>query len=65
MGPPLKWFWTDMVSPTEELASVLTGLAAGNGEKFDQGEKGVEEEGRVLGNAWLRKLGAAKNTGSK
>ncbi|KFX97167.1 hypothetical protein O988_04996 [Pseudogymnoascus sp. VKM F-3808] len=65
VGPPLRWFWTGMVSPTEELGRVLTGLAVGNGEKFDQAEKGVEEEGRVLGNVWLRKLGAEKKAGSE
>jgi hypothetical protein len=65
VGPPLRWFWTGMVSPTEELGRVLTDLAVGNGEKFDQAEKGVEEEGRVLGNVWLRKLGAEKKVGSE
>lgn len=65
VGPPLRWFWTGMVSPAAELGEVLTGLAVGGGEKFDEAEKGVEEEGRVLGNVWLRKLGAAKGTGSE
>lgn len=54
-----------MVSPAAELGEVLTGLAVGGGEKFDEKEKGVEEEGRVLGNVWLRKLGAAKGTASE
>ncbi|KFY36095.1 hypothetical protein V494_05320 [Pseudogymnoascus sp. VKM F-4513 (FW-928)] len=65
VGPPLRWFWSGMVSPTAELGGVLTELAVGGGEKFDEKEKGVEEEGRVLGNVWLRKLGAAKAAGSE
>lgn len=65
VAPPLRWFWSGMVSPAGELGEVLTGLAVGGGEKFDEKEKGVEEEGRVLGNVWLRKLGAAKGTASE
>ncbi|KFY23057.1 hypothetical protein V493_06129 [Pseudogymnoascus sp. VKM F-4281 (FW-2241)] len=65
VAPPLRWFWSGMVSPAAELAEVMTDIAVGGGEKFDQAEKGVEEEGRVLGNVWLRKLAAAKRTESK
>lgn len=65
VGPPLRWFWTGLVSPVEELGGVMTELALGKGEKFDEKEKGVEEEGRVLGNVWLRKLAAAKGKGSE
>ncbi|KFY19143.1 hypothetical protein V491_04579, partial [Pseudogymnoascus sp. VKM F-3775] len=43
VGPPLRWFWTGMVSPVGELGEVMTELAAGKGEKFDEKEKGVEE----------------------
>ncbi|KFY74279.1 hypothetical protein V499_05684 [Pseudogymnoascus sp. VKM F-103] len=60
VAPPLRWFWSGMVSPAGELGEVLTDLAVGGGKKFDEREKGVEEEGRVLGNVWLRKLSAMK-----
>ncbi|RDW72802.1 hypothetical protein BP6252_06709 [Coleophoma cylindrospora] len=43
-----------ILTPTKDLGRVLTDLAMGNGEALDG--KGVEDEGRTLSNAGLRRL---------
>lgn len=48
--------WKSVMSPTKELGDVLVMLAAGDGERLKDGP-GVSEEGRVLENSVLRKLG--------
>lgn len=45
-----------MISPTKDLASVLTGLASSDGAALEG--KGVEGEGRTINNIGMRRLAA-------
>lgn len=52
--PVLNAVYKGMLSPTRELARVLTDLAKGNGEPLEG--KGVSGEGRTVSNAGMRRL---------
>jgi hypothetical protein len=55
VGPPVRKFWLDQVSPTKPLGKVLTELAMGEGKPLEG--PGIEGEGRTLRNTALRRLG--------
>jgi hypothetical protein len=52
--PVLRVGVPSMISPTKDLAKVLTDLAMGDGEPLSG--KGVNDEGRILANVGLRRL---------
>lgn len=54
--PILRYTWGSMISPTKDLASVLTGLASSDGAALEG--KGVEGEGRTINNIGMRRLAA-------
>jgi hypothetical protein len=53
--PLLRVTYKGMVSPTRELAAVLTSLAMGDGDPLPLG-KGVIGEGRIVENKGMREL---------
>jgi hypothetical protein len=55
LGSVLRNTYAPMVSPTRDLARVLTELAAGNGKALEG--KGVDGEGRTISNVGMRRLG--------
>jgi hypothetical protein len=52
--PILRYTWGGMISPTKDLARVLTELASGDGAPLEG--KGVEGEGRTINNVGMRRL---------
>lgn len=52
--PAYQVLYTAMISPTENLGTVLVDLASGNGEPLVG--KGISGEGRTLNNVALRRL---------
>jgi len=52
--PLLRKVYPGMISPTKDLARVLTDLAAGDGEPLEG--KGVDGEGRTIANVGMRRL---------
>jgi hypothetical protein len=53
--PVLRFGLKDMVSPTRDLARVLTDLAMGDGEPLAAG-RGIVDEGRTVENKGMRRL---------
>jgi hypothetical protein len=54
--PLIKGLQRDMLTPTRNLGEVCTQLVTGDGEKLE-GKGVVGEEGRILSNVALRRLG--------
>jgi len=52
--PAIETVWKGMMSPTKELARVLTDLAMGDGEPLTG--PGIEGEGRTLRNSAMRSM---------
>ncbi len=56
MFPVLYATLPRMISPTRDLARVLTDLALSDGKAFGEKEEGVSGEGRTLNNVAMRRL---------
>jgi hypothetical protein len=52
--PILRHTWSGMISPTEDLARVLTALASGDGAPLEG--TGLEGDGRIISNVGMRRL---------
>lgn len=52
--PVLRNTWAGLISPTKDLARVLTDLASGNGAALEG--RGIEGEGRTITNVGMRRL---------
>ncbi|OBT42491.1 hypothetical protein VE00_07924 [Pseudogymnoascus sp. WSF 3629] len=52
--PILRYTWGGMISPTRDLARILTELASSDGAALEG--KGIEGEGRIINNVGMRRL---------
>jgi len=54
IGPPIRTFWTNMLTPTPEIGKFMVDLALSDGEAFTGAD--VEGEGRTLPNKAIRRI---------